>query len=128
MFLVTPDYSEEVVRRRSFSHNLAPAGEPAEMVKARRILDVLRGRLCVLFPEYERDDPLYVFGPVYACVKEIEAKMSKRPEELHHSAKLYRAAQNLEWALAASPARSDAAVLRSVESELRRLSGWTRYD
>lgn len=127
-FLTMPVIDEATILHRSFQHHQAPAGEPGEMIKARRLLAPLRDQLCALFPEYERDDPLYVFGPVYACVKEIEAKMRKRPEELHRSSKLYRAAQNLEWALAASPDRHGADVLRSVESELRRLSGWTRND
>ena len=127
-FLTAPAVNEKTILRQSFHHRHAPAGDPAEMVQARRRLGPLRDQLCALFPEYERDDPLYVFGPVYACVKEIEAKMRKRPDELRGSAKLYRAAQNLEWALAGSPDRHGADVLRSVENELRRLSGWTRND
>lgn len=70
-----------------------------------------------------------LMDPVEVSVQEVRAKMQKKPEDLWHSSKLFRAIDNIESIALTMPAyASKRHELRSIVADLRALTGWTSAD
>jgi len=93
---------------------------------AQEILRPLYRRLEVVGGGDRNSSPLWMMDPVWHALTAILEKcLSPRAEELHHSSKLYRAIDDIEnTALLMPKYQSSAQELRSIASELRRISGW----